>query len=74
MPFAEDQRGVEASSTRSHQKAAVGRVRLGMASGRVDLSALIGLEPGPDGRFVIPVLEILRPIALLAEAGIRHDW
>jgi hypothetical protein len=38
------------------------------ASGRVDLSVLIGLEPGTDGRFVIPVLEILRPIALLAEA------
>ena len=38
------------------------------ASGRVDLSAIISLEPGPDGRFVIPVLEILRPIALLAEA------
>ena len=38
------------------------------ASGRVDLSALITLEPGPDGRFVIPVLEILRPVALLAEA------
>jgi hypothetical protein len=38
------------------------------ASGRVDLSALVSLEPGPDGRFVIPVLEILRPIALLAEA------
>ena len=38
------------------------------ASGRVDLSALISLEPGPDGRFVIPVLEILRPVALLAEA------
>jgi hypothetical protein len=38
------------------------------ASGRVDLSALITLEPGPDGRFVIPVLEILRPVALLADA------
>lgn len=38
------------------------------ASGRVDLSAVISLEPGPDGRFVIPVLEILRPIALLADA------
>ena len=38
------------------------------ASGRVDLSAIITLEPGPDGRFVIPVLEILRPVALLAEA------
>ena len=38
------------------------------ASGRVDLSALITLEPRPDGRFVIPVLEILRPVALLAEA------
>jgi hypothetical protein len=38
------------------------------ASGRVDLSALITLEPGPDGRFVIPILEILRPVALLAEA------
>lgn len=38
------------------------------ASGRVDLSALISLEPGPDGQFVIPVLEILRPVALLAEA------
>ena len=38
------------------------------ASGRVDLSVLISLEPGPDGRFVIPVLEILRPITVLAEA------
>jgi hypothetical protein len=38
------------------------------ASGRVDLSAIITLEPGPDGRFVIPVLEILRPVALLADA------
>ena len=38
------------------------------ASGRVDMSAVIGLEPRPDGRFVIPVLEILRPITLLAEA------
>ena len=38
------------------------------ASGRVDLSALISLEPGPDGRFVIPVLEVLRPVTLLAEA------
>jgi len=38
------------------------------ASGRVDLSAFISLEPGPDGRFVIPVLEILHPITLLAEA------
>ena len=34
----------------------------------MDLSALISLEPGPDGRFVIPVLEILRPMTLLAEA------
>ena len=38
------------------------------ASGRVDLSAIISMEPGSDGRFVIPVLEILRPIALMAEA------
>lgn len=38
------------------------------ASGRVDLSALITLEPEPDGRFVIPVLDILRPVALLADA------
>jgi hypothetical protein len=38
------------------------------ASGRVDLCVAISLEPGPDGRFVIPVLEILRPIALMAEA------
>lgn len=38
------------------------------ASGRVDLSVIISLEPGPDGRFVIPVLEVLRPITLLAEA------
>ena len=38
------------------------------ASGRVDLCAVISLEPEPDGRFVIPVLEILRPIALLADA------
>ena len=37
------------------------------ASGRVDLSALVSLEHGPDGQFVIPVLKILRPIALLAE-------
>jgi hypothetical protein len=38
------------------------------ASGRVDLSAVIDLESRPDGRFVIPVLEILRPITMLAEA------
>jgi hypothetical protein len=38
------------------------------ASGRVDLSVLISLEPGADGRFVIPVLEILRPITMLADA------
>lgn len=38
------------------------------ASGRVDLSAVISMEPGPDGRFVIPVLEILRPITLMAQA------
>jgi hypothetical protein len=38
------------------------------ASGRVDLSVLISLEPGADGRFVIPILEILRPITLLADA------
>lgn len=38
------------------------------ASGRVDLSAVIGLEPRPDGRFVIPLLEVLRPITLLANA------
>ena len=31
------------------------------ASGRVDLSALITLEPGPNGRFVIPVLETCAP-------------
>ena len=38
------------------------------ATGRVDLSVIISLEPGADGGYVIPVLEILRPIALLAEA------
>jgi len=38
------------------------------ASGRVDLCTLISLEPGPDGRYVVPVLEILRPITLMADA------
>ena len=44
------------------------------ASGRVDLSAVIGLEPRSDGRFVIPILEILRPITLLAEAVSRPAY
>jgi len=38
------------------------------ASGRVDLSAVISLTPGTDNRYVVPILEITRPIVLLAEA------
>jgi hypothetical protein len=38
------------------------------ASGRVDLSAVIELEARPDDRLIVPVLEILRPVALLAKA------
>jgi hypothetical protein len=38
------------------------------ASGRVDLAVNVQLDGEPGQRFVIPVLEVLRPIALMANA------
>lgn len=38
------------------------------ASGRIDLCLSIQPAPTKDGRIVLPVLDILRPIALLADA------
>ena len=36
--------------------------------GRVDLAVDIRLDSGPDQRFVIPLLDVLRPIAMMAAA------
>jgi hypothetical protein len=38
------------------------------ANGRIDLAVDIPLDGGPDQRFVIPLLDVLRPIALMAAA------
>jgi hypothetical protein len=38
------------------------------AIGRVDLAVDVQLDDEPDQRFVIPVLDVLRPIALMANA------
>jgi hypothetical protein len=38
------------------------------ASGRVDLAVDIQLDCGPDQRFMIPLLDVLRPIAMMASA------
>ncbi|HEV2254425.1 MAG TPA: hypothetical protein VGS06_14625 [Streptosporangiaceae bacterium] len=38
------------------------------ASGRVDLAIDIQLDCGPDQRFSIPLLDVLRPIAMMAAA------
>jgi hypothetical protein len=37
-------------------------------TGRVDLAVDIALDSGPDQRFMIPLMEVLRPIALMATA------
>jgi hypothetical protein len=38
------------------------------ATGRVDLAVDIALDCGPDQRFTIPLMDVLRPITLMATA------